>query len=200
MPPAPFELRLDSVSAAMFSGDTRNAGSPDIGKVQFRAQGSGNHDLYVDDVYVCDTSGAQNNDFLGDVRVETLRPDADTAQADWTPSTGTDHYAVVDDAPGYDGADYVESDTAGHVDLWEYGDLGSTPQSIHAVQLVTAMQKTDAGTREARALLKSGTTTANGATRQLSTTWEQFEDLHETDPDTGAGLDRGRGERAAGWC
>jgi len=41
---------------------------------------------WLDDVYICDTSGTTNNDFLGDIRVDTLYPNADGAFSAWTPS------------------------------------------------------------------------------------------------------------------
>ena len=86
------ELRLDGAPLLSFTGDTRNAGTAEIAMVRFSNHhiSSGNrHTLRLDDVYVCDTSGGRNDDFLGDVKVVTLRPNADTAQADFTPSAGS---------------------------------------------------------------------------------------------------------------
>ena len=84
----------------------------------------------IDDVYVTN-SGAR----LGESRVAALYPNADTADADWTPSTGTDHYALVDETTVNSDADYVASGTVGDLDLYETGDLPFVPDSIHAVQV-----------------------------------------------------------------
>jgi hypothetical protein len=46
--------------------------------------GAGSVNTDVDDFYILDTSGSQNTTYLGDVRVETLYPNADTAQKDFT--------------------------------------------------------------------------------------------------------------------
>ena len=138
-------------------------------------------------MYVCDTGGGRNDDFLGDVKVVTLRPNADTAQADFTPSAGSAHYSLVAEAPDDDGdASYVESGTVGHKDLYGYQDLTGTPAAIMAVQVATVARKDDAGSRSLRAVLKSGATTANGATRVLGTSYALYDDRFEVDPATEA--------------
>ena len=55
-----------------------------------------------------------------------------------------------------------------------------------AVQLATVARKDDAGSRSLRAVLKSGATTANGATRVLGTSYALYDDRFEVDPATGA--------------
>ena len=45
---------------------------------------------YWDDLWIDDS------DFLGELRVKTYWPDSDETHTDFTPNTGTDHYAVVD--------------------------------------------------------------------------------------------------------
>ena len=183
------EVRLDGSTVLNFTGDTRNAGTAEIATVRFSnhfvASGT-RHTLRLDDIYFCDISGGRNDDFLGDVRVVTLRPNADTAQADFTPSTGSAHFSLVAEAPDDDGnASNVESGTVGHKDLYGYQDLTSTPAAIMAVQVATVARKDDAGGRGLRAVLKSGATTANGATRVLGTSYALYDDRFEVDPATG---------------
>jgi hypothetical protein len=184
------QVRLDGTQVLSFTGDTRNAGTAEIATVRFSNHhiSSGNrHTLRLDDVYVCDTSGGRNDDFLGDVKVVTLRPNADTAQVDFTPSTGSVHYALVAEAPDDDGdASYVESGTVGHKDLYGYQDLTGSPAAIMAVQVATVARKDDAGSRSLRAVLKSGATTANGTTRVLGTSYALYDGRFEVDPATGA--------------
>jgi hypothetical protein len=51
----------------------------------------------VDDVYLTDT------EFLGDISVQTPFPNADGSHTDWSPKTGTDHFAMVNEHnPGMD--------------------------------------------------------------------------------------------------
>src|SRR5688572_15216004 len=77
----------------------------------------------VSDFYLLNTSGsAPENDFLGDIQVETLRPTADGNYTEWTPNTGTDHFALVDDANNAidDDATRNSSLTVGNRDTFEF--------------------------------------------------------------------------------
>ena len=92
------------------------------------------------------------------------------------------------------------SGTVGHEDLYAYQDLTGTPAAIMAVQLATVARKDDAGSRSLRAVLKSGATTANGATRVLGTSYALYDDRFEVDPATGAAWTKaGVDALEAGW-
>jgi hypothetical protein len=71
-----------------------------------------------------------------------IRPNADTADKDWTASTGSDNFAMVDEV-GVSITDYVEGDTAGDLDLYEFENLTITPESIDLVQCFMDAWKTD---------------------------------------------------------
>ena len=57
---------------------------------------------------------------------------------------------------------------------------------ILVAHVITIARKDDAGSRSLRAVLKSGATTANGATRVLSTSYAVYDAWFEVDPATGA--------------
>ena len=59
------------------------------------------------------------------------------------------------------------------------------PVAAVAPASVVSVRKGDAGSRGLRAVLKSGSTTANGATRVLSTSHAVYDDRVEVDPATG---------------
>jgi len=134
----------------------------------------------IDDLYV--TDGAT----LGECRIETLRPSADTAQKDWTASTGSDNYAMVDE-PTFNGdTDYIKAATVGNKDEYDLGDLSFNPATIFAVQTVIAARKDDATTRGVRAYLNSSSSVANGAARDVGASYLQYADIFTTDPNTAA--------------
>ena len=58
------------------------------------------------------------------------------------------------------------------------------------MQLATVARKDDAGGRSLRTVLKSGATTASGATRLLGTTYALHDDRFEVDPATGTAWTR----------
>lgn len=94
-----------------------------------------------DDVYYLDGAGSTFNDFLGVSTVPILRPIADGTYQNWTPSTGTAHYAVVDELPhnGNTGSDHVSigpSPAGFKVDTYTYETIvGSPSDPVPAVQL-----------------------------------------------------------------
>jgi hypothetical protein len=107
------------------------------------SQNGGNAGFAIDydDLYVTDSATK-----LGERRVETLHPTADTTQKDWTPSTGTTNFGTVDDTLA-DGTDYVQASTVGNLDLYDLSDLSTTPVAIDAVQISAWAMKSDANSR-----------------------------------------------------
>jgi len=156
-----------------------NTGASNIDKVALAGASSSNHTF--DDFYL--TNDATR---LGERRVDYLPPSADTATEDWTPSTGTNSAALLDEIPMNNDTDYVSSATVGHKDLFDMTNLSSTPTVIDGVQTVLAARKDDAATRDVRTNFKSGTTTVNGTTRAMSAGYVISSDLYLLDPDTGA--------------
>ena len=91
--------------------------------------------------------------------------------------------AMVDEEQVDGDTSYVASSTPGDLDFYTMGNLGVTPETIHAVQLMMCARKDDAATREVRLKLKSGATTEDGATQAMAATYQYFSDVYEEDPD-----------------
>ena len=140
------EFRINGVTVWELTGvDTRfdDEGTWD----GFRMFQIGDNTVY-DDIYICDGVGTTNNDFLGDVVVETLFPVSDGDLTDWTTSTGNDHTALIDDAPFtavIDEADYVQSNGANALELFNYDALSAEAQGqrIYGVQVGSFARLTD---------------------------------------------------------
>jgi hypothetical protein len=77
-----------------------------------------------DDFYICDSTGTCN-DFQGACRVLGLFPDSDTETVQWTTSSGTTHYNLIDENPA-NTTDYVYTSTQGDTDLYHYPSLIGT--------------------------------------------------------------------------
>jgi hypothetical protein len=144
-----------------------------------------------DDFYVCDGTGAVNNDFLGECRVVTLLPQTDAvaagSNANFTPSTGTDHGALVDEAAPNDDTDYLSSSTVNHVDSWNYPALGYTG-TIKGVQMSLSAKKTDSGTRAIAAVTRPvATNRVNATSHYIGTSYNYWMSIWELNPeDAGA--------------
>jgi hypothetical protein len=72
---------------------------------------------WLDDLYVLDGSGAEFNDYLGDVRILPLVTLADGAIEQWVPDTGTNSQARISTinsgSTGFS-AGYIQTSTIGH--------------------------------------------------------------------------------------
>lgn len=144
-----------------------------------------NYALY-DDLYICDTTGSKNNDFLGDCRVETLFPDGAGTNTQWAPSSGT-NWQCVDD-PQFDGeSTYVSSNTTAQVDTYVMTSLSTsnTPVTVFGVQQTFAGRKADFATKTVSGEVISGATTSVLPPVTMTTSYEFSEHVMETDPNTG---------------
>lgn len=174
-------VRVNGVQAFTFTGDTRNGGTD----TTFDTLLLGGMLSYgFDDVYICNDTGTTNNDFLGDVRVQTLVPTGPGSSAALTPSTGA-NWSCVDELP-YSATDFVSGSTVGNRDTYATADLPASVASIKAVQINTIAKKTDAGARSLKTALRSGGTNYAGASTALSATDSVVSTIRETNPATGA--------------
>jgi hypothetical protein len=192
-----YEVHIDGVVEAALTAsgvDTRNAGTGVWSNIAFLSPASSSWN--IDDVYICDTSGPRNNTFLGPVKVETLLPQTDAVAAGsnngLTPSTGTDHGALVDEAPA-NTTDYNASATVGAKDSYNYPALALTG-AILGVQTNLFVAKSDTAARTVCAVVRTGGTdydnvtagsgTASAVVAPL-TTFSYFVETREINPATG---------------
>jgi len=177
------EIRVNNETWITTSGNFAPTGVNGFNVIELSAPPAYNG-TYWDDIYVCDGSGSYNNDFLGDLSVQVLRPDGDSSPLQWTPSTGSTHYTLVDEA-SLNTADYVSNGTPGDRDQYTMSDLTVDAAIIHAVAHNVIADKDDAGDRELKTYVKSGASEAVSAVRYLAAgtplNWQQ---IVEVDPAT----------------
>lgn len=183
-----YELRLDGVSILSATGvDTKNTTNASINQISLGTSGTSltNVVFTFDDMYVLDTEGSSNNDFLGDVRIDAIRPTSNGYWLQWSASSGTDHAALVDDVTP-NTTDYVSTASVGNKDSFVMSNPPSlASQSIYAVRVKVAALKDDAGSRSIKVGVRSGTTESVSAALPLSTSQVYYSNIHETDPATG---------------
>lgn len=188
------EVRVNGVTVVSLAGvDTTNTSNQEASQVALvagRNDGTATTGVTTDfDDYFCyDDTGSFNNTFIGDRRVLTLFPDADTAQADWTPLSGSG-FSNIDEADPDDDITYISAAAGSSPALSsEFGmdDLPVGVSSISAVVLVNRMRKTDAGVANVQASIVSTSTEAAGTDRALTEAYTYYHEVIETDPDTAA--------------
>ncbi len=102
-----------------------------------------------DDIYILDDTGALNTSRLGEQVCVGIVPTAEGHQIDFTPSTGTDNSALVDDPTETpNDADFVSSSTLNHEDYYAYENMPSTGLgTVNGVRMVHGAQLDTAGAR-----------------------------------------------------
>lgn len=100
-------------------------------------------EIYIDDFYWLNGDATAPNSFLGDKKVLTLMPNGEGTTQDFTPSTGSTHYTLVDEKPRST-SDYVYSTTDAHIELFTFEDVPAGTQNISAVQIEVYANKSDA--------------------------------------------------------
>jgi hypothetical protein len=166
------QFRLDEQLLMDYSGDTYYTGGSSTGYCEIRlkddyANGSQYNEL--DDMYLADTEGTENNDFLGNVRIDTIHPNGAGNYTQLTPSAGNNYECV--DETGYSSSDYVEGANAGEKDSYTYGsvptDLDDT--GIYALQIRQNCKRTAPATNiKIDPFLRTGSTDYSQTAQDLS--------------------------------
>lgn len=108
---------------------------------------------------------------LGDQRIETLLPSSDAGPNQGTPSTGSNHYAVVDEAQ-WNTSNYITMpNTSGDKEVFGFSSLASTPATVTNVKMMLVTEKSDAGSYQLEPLVIASATEADGSAQQLLTSW-----------------------------
>lgn len=177
-----YELRHNETTDFSDTGvNTANSGSASWDAIDLNNT-AGTTGIRIDDIYVLDGTGSVNNDFLGDSVVEGRLPTGDGATLDWTPSTGSAHWSLLDDT---DDATRVTTDTPGDIDYLTFDSLSFITGTIHGVMTITTVGLDQLGSRTMRNKVLSAAATANGATQAVeTTTFSSIFDVFETDPNT----------------
>jgi len=162
---------INGHSSITYSGDTQPGGTDTVDYVYVCGQGVS--PCYVDDV-VFGYGG-----YLGDLRCVDIRPNADTAQDDWTPSVG-DNYSTVDETPEND-ADYNETNTNGHADELALGDFDDTLMTPRAVVAYVRARMEGAFGDSLKVGIVSNAVEVT-TTHALSTAYEYYTHTADEDP------------------
>lgn len=174
------DLRIDGVQVYTATGI--NTGTGTIDRVGFA---QGNTDaaagVIADDLVIVNSKAA----YLPDLRIDPYNPNSDGAVLNLTPSTGSVHYDMVDEALAST-ADYLSGSVVADRDLLGLPNMTVNPTSILGVNLIGYAAKTDVATRAINLGLDSGGTVSNGGNLNLATAAGYYHRVLELDPNTAA--------------
>lgn len=142
------EIRRGGAVVASLTGiDTLPVGVTTLSG--FRVSASDNAQLhYVDDLYILNGDGTENNTYIGDSRITVLRPQADSTVNNFTVTGAASNWDAVNDTLHDGDTSYVEAGVVGSREAYDnldFTDLAITPGTIYGVQTTNAVKKTDAG-------------------------------------------------------
>lgn len=188
------EVRVNGVTVISISGaDTVFTANVEASQVAIGGNIAGealnNPRMDIDDVFCYDNSGSYNNSFIGDRRVLTLFPDADTIQADWTVVGSATGYGALNEVPPNGDTSYITAPAPGSpAPTSEFGiqNLPAGISAVNAVVVVGMARKTEAGVADTRWSVISGASESAGADRQMTEIYTYRQDVFETDPATAA--------------
>jgi hypothetical protein len=163
-----WEARIGGSTVASGSHDTKSGSNNYCDNVRLNGPGNSAFANVFDHFYIANGDASSPNDFLGPTKVVTIRPNADTAEADWTTQAGSDHYAMVDESTQDADTTYVEADTTDDFDLYDYQSASALGDTIHGVQINTECKETDATAFSLKTVAKSGSTVSDGAAQAIA--------------------------------
>nr|BDD44165.1 hypothetical protein 32 [bacterium] len=178
---AAIEIRVNGLTVISGSGfDGSASGAEEVGAIQLR--GRAGSVLRFDDLFIWDTNGTENNDFIGDKRVVTLFPSANTATAEWTGG-----YDDINEASPDDDSSYIEAnDSTPVTSEFEFDDVPAGFAGVVAVQNNLYMKRTSSGSANVQSSLVSGSNVSAGPNHAVTTDYAYYSSIHETDPDASA--------------
>lgn len=146
--------------------------------------GAGTGTIKFDDLWICDDTGSDNNDFAGQCRVYVIYPNSDAGPNQWTPDSGTNHYDRVDEHDIDDDTTYLEVTGTTEAEVFGLEDSPVSVGSVAGVQLNSTVRKTTAGGANYKHQLRQAAVTAEGATLGFpsGTTYDMNCEQFDKDP------------------
>lgn len=173
-----YEIWVNGVLVHTFTGDTQITANAYIN--QWAILNSGGERF--DNVAMYTEAGNAPNERTPETRIYAVLPTADTISG-WTPSAGSDSYAMVDEQPEDGDTTYIS--TAG-LDLVQMDAAAAVAggNTIYAVGVEFVARKDDAGTNVLKPTLRISGNDLEGDAAGLSTSYQRFRTLWDQDPYT----------------
>jgi len=165
--------------------DTRNGGTNGwVDCVRIGGQDSGAQNW--SHVAIWDTAGDPPTDFFGPYKIYYLKPNADTAQEDFTPLGAGDQFEEINEQSADDDTSYNSSATATDADEVGCEDLPASVGTIYAVQATVLARKNDAGARGVKVGVDSNGTDSVSADQPTILDYQYYDHLLHLNPDDAA--------------
>lgn len=135
------QVKLDGISDASYTGDTKPGADTDVNSLLFDANGSR---IYYDDLALNDVSGSVDNSWCGDGKIVAMMPNAngDSSQLINSNTGTTNNYTYVDERPSNSDTDYVQGTIVDQRDLYNLSSPGIASGTIQRVWIESRSRDT----------------------------------------------------------
>lgn len=182
------EVRASNTTQISWSGTLSQAAFDEI---QFRHTGSNSATLH-DDIYIhYGTGSIAASDYLGDIAVYALVPDANSTPLDWLRNDAGSNFSAINSVPSADPpTTYLYEDTNGQKNFSSLDTLNAGATNIVGVSMVCFMAKGGFGGAAVNAKMTfkpsvAGTEYSSG-TFVLTSDYQYLRHYWTTNPNTGA--------------
>jgi len=134
---------------------------------------------YYDDIAINDTTGSDNNSWIGRGGIYGLFPEGAGTYTDFTPSAGA-NWQCVDEKPPNDDTDYVQSGTVTDQDTYEMEDLVPVVGGVTAVQWLARAKLESAGAGNFQRLIRYSGADYNGGDLAVDVSYKYFSEIFDT--------------------
>jgi len=176
-----FQVKVDGILDIDYSGDTTNGNQ----NVQYVRIGSSAETgvycyAYFDDVVIDDAN------WIGNSRIQGIRPNGAGNSTQWDPSAGN-NWDCVDEVPLSD-TDYVSTNVTDEIDLYALGNLAGSVGSVKCIQVQAraAYEGTPIPTKQQLAVRTNSNNYFSSSQSPPSAFGMPIRNIWETNPNTSA--------------
>lgn len=160
------EARIDGVS---FASSTSQNLATGVARVAFGSSAlDTSYDVYMDDIAINDTSGTNQNSWPGEGSIIHLRPNADGDNEDWTNSSGTDGWGLVNEVTPDDATTHIRDTVLSATDDFNI----DTSSAIASYDIINCLQVgvrfAESATTESKAFVVRLKSTSGGTVEESS--------------------------------
>lgn len=149
------EVRIDGESIGTYEGDTQQDSPTLTTRVMIGVSRSTSHHWYFDDVYI-----ASGEDFLGDVRIDVMYPNASGEVTELTAVGAPENFQCVSGELFPPSGEYVQASYG--TDTYKFEDCGVSGE-IFGLQVNHISSRTEpVGTLKSKNILRKGSTNYSG--------------------------------------
>lgn len=130
------------------------------------------------------SDGSEDTDFLGQYGVYYLPPNADTVNADWLKSTGSDGFALIDEIQPDDDATFIYATSSTAKSAFDVQPLPTNIVAVAAVMPIVRVRKTDTGVCTVGLGVISSGTEDDASANSVVQSYDYYWSVWQTDPHT----------------